>query len=153
MDWVGRDGVDRNRGLRLEVTLWGYIWGTLELKAMVGQLCLNNSCAAHLFGHEIHHKSCVIAHLLGYTYLWLPPKRNNQDWNMCFTNCDNHANEITIARTFAPLRYLLLEIFFTRYFEKLAWENCWEKLALRNLRLKLDWETCVWNLIEKLVTW
>ena len=30
-----------------EVTLLGDIWETLELKAMVGHLCLNNSCAAH----------------------------------------------------------------------------------------------------------
>ena len=44
-----------------EVTLLGDIYGgTQELKDMVGQLCLNNSCAAHLIGHEIHHKSCVI---------------------------------------------------------------------------------------------
>ena len=45
-----------------EVTLLGdiYIWGALELKAMVGQLCLDNYCVAHLIGHEIHHKSCVI---------------------------------------------------------------------------------------------
>ena len=43
-----------------EVTLLGDIWETLELKAMVGQLCLNNSRAAYSIGHEIHHKSCVI---------------------------------------------------------------------------------------------
>ena len=41
-------------------------WGTLELKAIVGQLFLNNSCAAHLIGREIHHKSCVIC-----SFTWL----------------------------------------------------------------------------------
>ena len=56
----------------MKLHLLGDIWETLELKAMVGQLCLNNSCDAHLIGHEIHHKSCVISHLLGYTYLRLP---------------------------------------------------------------------------------
>ena len=42
---------------------------------------------------------------------------------MCFTNCDNHTNKITIARTFAPLRYLLLEILAICYFKKFALEN------------------------------
>ena len=31
----------------MKLHLLGDIWETLELKAMVGQLCLNNSCAAH----------------------------------------------------------------------------------------------------------
>ena len=51
---------------------------------------------------------------------------------MCFTNCDNHTNEITIARIFAPLRYLLLEILATCYLDKAALRYLHQKLALEN---------------------
>ena len=40
-----------------------------------------------------------------------------------YSQFPSSANEITIARTFAPLRYLLLEILATCYFKKLALEN------------------------------
>ena len=48
----------------------------------------------------------VLAHVYGYTYLWLLPRRNSKKTIMSFTNCDNHTNEIAICLNTCSLELL-----------------------------------------------